>query len=268
MYLTEELLGTILRTIPDATVEGQWALPNTRFKYDYKVTTKDYTYFVEFDGYGHFTCPKTITRDSHKDEMLLDFIHSLEPINEEDTDACSYDEYISDKYKIIRIPYFVQLDDTMLEYYFEGTDITVGYKYPHGFIDSNAKTPDYFCYQGILKYKSVLNSLPKWVREDIKFSVIKHTAFSICNRVCVIGEDNPEHYFDVPNTIVLYEDKYPKISFDANIVKLPEYSEDLISAIRAYINVLDSAGIEDIRILSTQIKQRIPQFESFIFGLK
>lgn len=83
-YLTEESLGTILKEWAE-TVEGQYRVPNSRFIVDYKVTKNNKVYYVEFDGFMHFTCPDQIDRDKRKDALLGN--------------------------KTIRIPYFVQLDE-------------------------------------------------------------------------------------------------------------------------------------------------------------
>ncbi len=272
MFLTEQILGTILKTIPDSTSVAQWNLPRTKYRYDYKLVCNSITYFIEFDGYAHFTCPRTISRDVIKDTLLWEHLSDIELLDvpDPDDDLNGFDEYMHSKYKIVRIPYFVQLDTTMLKYYFGDIYINAGYTYPHGFIDKNAKTPDYFCYQGILRYKNILKAIPNRVADIIKFSATNRTAYSIHNRVCVIGEDNPEHYFDVYDPIILYNTTYniDVVDFNANVVKLPEYSEDLISCIRSYIKFNDSADISNGEALFCWIKQNIPHFESFIRNIK
>lgn len=148
MYLTEERLGSILKCWGD-TLDGQVPLRSSRFRVDFLVTKGTRKIFVEFDGYLHFTCPEQIERDNRKNKLISE----------------TYSEY-----ELVRIPYFVQLDEDTFKFYFnDSLPIEVEY-YPHGFIDKKAKRPNSFCFQGILKYKDILEALPVEVAYLIKDS--------------------------------------------------------------------------------------------------
>ena len=152
IYLTEEKLGTVLKIWGD-TVQGQVSLKGTRFRVDFLVTKGTRKIFVEFDGYLHFTCPDQIERDTRKDLVILE----------------QYPDY-----ELVRIPYFVQLDvDTFKFYFKEELKLDIEY-YPHGFIDKKAKRPNAFCFQGVLKYKDILDKLPEEVAYLIKDSTKEH----------------------------------------------------------------------------------------------
>lgn len=256
MYLTEESLGVILRSIPGATVEGQWKLPNTRYRYDYKVTTPQSVFYVEFDGSYHFTCPNTVSRDVRKDGLLQDCVTSMEYVLEygedsnEETDPGFYD-YVANKHRVIRIPYFIQLDILMLEFYFPGISITAEYTYPHGFIDKKAKTPDNFCYTGILRYLDILDTIPAKVAEAIKASAIGNTAFSISCRVCFAEADTVEHYFDVSGAIILYTKHKPQVPQGVTCVKLPDNFtiKHTVNVIKSYIYYNDKEDYYRLREL-------------------
>ena len=85
-YLTEEKLGEFLRKHFN---EGEWIHDKCflgRNRPDYR--NDFYKMIVEFDGYAHYTSSKRIVLDGLKDEL-----------------------YHKNGYKVIHIPYFVQLSE-------------------------------------------------------------------------------------------------------------------------------------------------------------
>lgn len=130
-YLTQGNLGIILSEIfseltfiVDKSVPGS---KNTRYRPDYRCESE--RVILEFDGDSHYCKANVILRDEEKD----------------------YD-YKSLGYKIIRIPYFIQITTPVLLYAF-GKEITFEQRYRNGFIDSKAVLPADFCEMGISKFK-------------------------------------------------------------------------------------------------------------------
>ena len=90
-YLTESSLGLFLREyLPNGTWVFNKCFPNNRFRPDYR--NDFYKITIEFDGYQHYTSSSVVYRDSLKDKIYQD-----------------------SGYKCIRIPYFIQLSDTVIK---------------------------------------------------------------------------------------------------------------------------------------------------------
>lgn len=58
----------------------------------------------------------------------------------------------SNGYKVISIPYFIQLDSYTINILFD-KNISIKSSYPHGFIDSKCILPCDFCYLGLKRFK-------------------------------------------------------------------------------------------------------------------
>lgn len=134
-YLTESLLGDFLRQRFSDNFENDRVLKesNIRGRYDY-IFYKE-KLIVEFDGYRHFNSAKQIISDKTKNRIANDL-----------------------GFKLIRIPYFVQLDEEVIEYYF-GDLIKNKEKfndYLHGFIDPKAMLPADFCELGQIEFTKFL----------------------------------------------------------------------------------------------------------------
>ena len=131
-FLNEASLGIHLKTIfPDHDFIHNRKIPESNILNRPDYYCKKLQLVVEFDGYGHFTNPKTILADIKKDK-----VYSMMGI------------------KIIRIPYFIQLDTETVEYFFNvnnwiSSDTVI---HPHGFINPKAITPAYFCSLGIVRF--------------------------------------------------------------------------------------------------------------------
>lgn len=145
VYLTEKFLGDFLvKYFP----KGIWLHDKTflnRKRPDYR--NDFYKLIVEFDGYQHYTSAKRILDDKKKD-----------------------DDAIKAGYKVIRIPYFVQLStDSIFELFSLKIENYVQ-TYPHGFIDPKAILPADFCELGLKKFKS---DLVKFETCEISKQIIK-----------------------------------------------------------------------------------------------
>lgn len=133
-YLTEEKLGTLLhRTMP----EGKWisnkCVPNSGCKYRPDYRNDHYMVIVEYDGPSHYTSAKRVLTDYDKIEIFTDM-----------------------GYKVINIPYFLQIDDIIFQGVFQpnGADKN-GYemsRFPHGFISDNCVLPADFCTAGLMAF--------------------------------------------------------------------------------------------------------------------
>lgn len=144
-YLNEENLYSFLKERFKTDIIKNETIPTIkrRFKPDFRIEEKKL--IIEFDGYGHYTSPENILRDIEKDEILL-----------------------QNKYEIIRIPYFIQLDEKVIKHLF-GNYITNKHSfndYPHGFIDKKVICPASFCELGINKFLKDLDDF-YYIKDDI-----------------------------------------------------------------------------------------------------
>lgn len=145
-HLNETILGEYLKVIyPDHEIIRDKIIPNSncRFRPDYRI--EELKLLVEFNGFSHFSSSATIIRDERKTAI-----------------------YKALGYRIINIPYFIQLDARMLEIYF-GVDGVKAQpsEYPHGFISKVALLPADFCALGIKSFHLILASLPLEIVKEI-----------------------------------------------------------------------------------------------------
>jgi very-short-patch-repair endonuclease len=128
-YLTESLLGVFLSERLNSNYENDRVLKgsNIRGRYDY-IFYKE-KLIIEFDGYKHFSSSKQIMSDKCKNEISFNL-----------------------GFKLIRIPYFVQLDNEVIKFFFkdEIKNTKTFNNYPHGFIDPKAMLPSDYCELGLL----------------------------------------------------------------------------------------------------------------------
>ena len=146
-YLTESSLGLFLREyLPNGTWVFNKCFPNNRFRPDYR--NDFYKITIEFDGYQHYTSSSVIYKDSLKDKIYQD-----------------------SGYKCIRIPYFIQLSDTVIKELFS---INCNYiqTFPHGFIadKSTMILPADFCELGVKRFKEDLEKF-SFIKKDIIISL-------------------------------------------------------------------------------------------------
>ena len=156
-YLTEKSLGEFLTKIFKTEFIHDKVVPNSNIKNRPDYRNDDLMLIVEFDGYLHYTQPKTILTDSKKDKV-----------------------YTSMGYKVVRIPYFVQISTEIIKILFN-EDIDIEQEYPHGFIDPKCILPAEFCSLGTKRYNEDL----------VKFGIISSDIEqSLYEKVEILKEKN------------------------------------------------------------------------------
>jgi len=127
-YLNESKLGDFLRDIfkvefiYNRKVQGSGIMTRPDYRSDSLML------IVEFDGEGHYCNIRTITNDKLKDEV-----------------------YTSLGYKVVRIPYFIQLNTDIIKTLFD-IDVEYRQEYPHGFVNKKAKLPSEFSEAGLERF--------------------------------------------------------------------------------------------------------------------
>lgn len=146
-YLTQQKLKILLKDIfKKDFIDSEVNVPKTRMRWDFLIKNHNYLTVIEFDGDQHYRDSLIIMRDKLKDEIAKNL-----------------------NYKTIRIPYFIQLDNQMFNYYFN-KDIDLHRNFNHGFIKTKI-FPASFCKLGIERYNSEIEKLPDNVKEEIKISL-------------------------------------------------------------------------------------------------
>jgi hypothetical protein len=134
-YLTETKLGEFLKILyPDKEFVRDKCVPNSNCIYRPDYRNDELKLIVEFDGSSHYTSSKRIFADIEKDKIF---------------------KYMG--YKIIRIPYFIQLSPAIIRYLFGKSPENLKQIYPHGFIDYKCTLPSDFCELGLEKFKKDLD---------------------------------------------------------------------------------------------------------------
>jgi very-short-patch-repair endonuclease len=113
---------------------------------------------IEFDGFFHYQTAKCVLRDIRKDEFL---------------NSCGI--------AVIRVPYFVQLDEKIVKLLFGKyiKDTSAYNDYPHGFHDKAASLPADFCSLGVLRFQQDL----------VKFDIVKAEILnSLEKKVILLGD--------------------------------------------------------------------------------
>jgi len=150
-YLNESRLGIFLneriggewihnRKVPDSGIDNRPDYRNEKHKL-----------IVEFDGNRHYMSYEVMLKDKKKDTV-----------------------YKSMGYSIIRIPYYIQLDEYVIKLLF--SKYTNNFKafndYPHGFIDTSCYLPVDFNALGTVKYTEDLEKFSD-ISEFIKLTADK-----------------------------------------------------------------------------------------------
>lgn len=153
-YLTQTKLAEILSTMFEITMEVP--ITGSRFKSDIQFEYNGDKYAVEFDGDSHYCDILVMERDLRKDRLLM-----------------------SQGFSVVRIPYWIQLDDYTFEMLFRfKSPNTINRNYPHGFIDKKAKTPSYFCVNGVNKFIMMMSLMAEKYRpvfDEIIHSMVYHS---------------------------------------------------------------------------------------------
>lgn len=201
-HLLENSLGEALSMIftDSEIIRNKPFLGKTRP--DFRID--DFKLIVEFDGPRHFTDPAVLLRDQEKDA-----------------------KFIEAGYKVVRIPYFLQLrGETILaefgEYFeilgidFEFSDFT---NYPHGFIHDKVVLPAAFCQLGTMRFRATMNYLTpengydktvQRIYESLEVKMLKHKSV---RKVICIDDDGYlnylfNNYSELRNEISDIKEKY------------------------------------------------------------
>ncbi len=121
---------------------------NTRKRWDFQVNYNNEIINIEFDGAQHYCDINIIISDKEKNLYA-------KSLNQ----------------KVIRIPYWIQLDKLMFKYYF-GFEFDIETDYKHGFIDKKATLPASFCEIGVDRFLSELYQLPELIFSNVMDSLI------------------------------------------------------------------------------------------------
>ena len=151
-YLTEERLSNIINIFyKDTKIIRDKCFLNHRFRPDFYLP--ELKLAIEYDGHPHYTEAKNVLNDTSK-EMHL----------------------INNGVKLIRIPYFIQLNTYIISYLFN-IDYKFDQIYPHGFIDKKVVMPADYCEIGISRF----------IKDLEKFSFIKdEIIISLKNKIALL----------------------------------------------------------------------------------
>ena len=142
-YLTEQNLSNYLQYIfPNSNWIHNKCFLNYKFRPDY--VEYSLKIILEFDGPTHYTNPKIILNDYKKEDIIK-----------------------KEGYKLIRIPFFVQLDKITINKLFNRNVIN-GCNYKQGFIskEKTLRLPSEFCELGVERFKKDLINF-NYLKEDI-----------------------------------------------------------------------------------------------------
>ncbi|CAM6055307.1 unnamed protein product [Sphagnum tenellum] len=153
-YLNELSLGRFLRERLDPNIVSNVGVPNIaqRFRPDYR--SERFKLIFEIDGDQHYRSAKYVIDDKKRDVILTE-----------------------SGYRVVRIPYFVQMTEPVIALLFGGlvSDHSTFKDFPHGFISSSVVFPADFCELGVnrflddLAYYSVIR---KEIVESLEQAVI------------------------------------------------------------------------------------------------
>ncbi len=146
-FLTEEkLIGALQTILVPQPLLSQHKLPGSSYVWDGAFTRNRQLVLVEYDGDEHYRSSLRIKSDRQKT-----------------------DEAAKVGCKVVRFPYWVQLDTVTLYYYF-GLSAIVVQDFPHGFITTRY-FPASFCELGIVRFRKELGDLPEEIRQAVILSL-------------------------------------------------------------------------------------------------
>lgn len=146
-YLTESKLSEALQQLlPNCWLGTQVRMSDRRHRWDMSYETDGQITVVEYDGDEHYRNSMKIKADRAKDEIAR-----------------------NRGYRVVRFPYWVQLDGSTLEHYF-GLRAQVIQTFPHGFITTRL-FPASFCELGIERFRAELLATPISIREAVLLSL-------------------------------------------------------------------------------------------------
>jgi very-short-patch-repair endonuclease len=147
-WLTEEKLGRALEIMYDAEFIHGRAFPGYRFRPDY--INHDLKLVVEYNGHLHYTVAKSVLDDDIKRQIME-----------------------KEGYRVIQIPYFVQIDNRVMNKLFNVYKENIEFTdFPHGFISEKCILPADFCSLGLQRIHIEMD-LFDYIREEISYSLEK-----------------------------------------------------------------------------------------------
>lgn len=199
--VVEELKGELLpcgyKKGRNKYKEGtQIKLPSSKSRYDFGFIYNDIKYLVEFDGnyqgVGHYNNAENCYKDDCKNELAL-----------------------KNGYKIIRFPYWLQLNNSTFEILF-GFDCgcNIVNDFPNGFITNKSLNPASFCKLGLERFSKEINKLSDELRFEV-FVSLKVKSDRLNVQLKYIWDDNRiveiqshHNYNDTYNRIKIFADNW------------------------------------------------------------
>ena len=136
-WLDENKLEILLNRIYKKDFIRNKKVPNSDVLFRPDFRNDEIRLIVEFDGPRHYTQAKTCITDVERDEL-----------------------YTSMGYKVVRIPYYLQLETRTLKLLFN-LDYEMEQDYPHGFNEKGVVLPSDFCYLGTLRFNEEIKTISK-----------------------------------------------------------------------------------------------------------
>lgn len=142
-YLTEQKLGEYLKVIfPNNEFVHNKQVPNSGIKNRPDYRCDELKIIIEYDGHRHYTQSKVGLKDLEVGEIWRNI-----------------------GYRVIRIPYFIQLSSEVIDDLFK-IDIEWEQVYEHGFIDDCCVLPADFCTVGLTRFHFDLQQF-EYIEHDI-----------------------------------------------------------------------------------------------------
>ncbi len=158
-YLTENTVKNVLNVIyPNKQFIQNRAVPNSTLKSRPDFRNDELKLIIEFDGYLHYSKSSIILNDQIKDL-----------------------EYKKMGYSVIRIPYFVQISNEVVENLFK-TFVNLNQEYPHGFIDNSAMLPSDYCELGLRRFVNDLDKfsyIKNYIIKSLKDKIKQHNNINL-----------------------------------------------------------------------------------------
>lgn len=155
-YLDERSLGRFLRERLDPDIVANSQIPGLkrRFRPDYR--SERHRLVVEFDGDQHYQRAAHVIQDAERDKVI--------------TDA---------GYRVIRIPYFIQLTPETIRFLFGDhvSDQSPFKDFPHGFIAETVVFPADFCELGVDRFLADIDNfacVKGEILDSLEQAVAKH----------------------------------------------------------------------------------------------
>lgn len=144
-YLVEFSLGHFLRERVDPEIIAGQIVSGLGRRYRPDFRSERYRLIVEYDGDEHYRSAKKILGDQERDAV-----------------------FVAAGYRVIRIPYFVQLKRDVIVALFgdAAEDPSDFQQFPHGFIAKTVVMPADFCELGIVRFEADLARF-SYIRQEI-----------------------------------------------------------------------------------------------------